>query len=90
MALVQFEIDEESENALNALIESFEGDRNTAFKSLLLRHSFEVTDTIDEDEMDRIEADHEDVLRDQLARAEAGFAAVRYTSWEEVKRRAGL
>ena len=33
-AKVEFEIDEESEQALNSLVESFEGDRNAALKSL--------------------------------------------------------
>ncbi len=90
MALVQFEIYEESEQALNSLVESFEGDRNAALKSLLLRHAFDTTHPIEEDEMDEIEAGHEGFLRDQLLRAERGFAAGRSTSWEEVKRRAGL
>ena len=87
MALVQFEIDEESEQALNSLVE---GDRNAALKSLLLRHAFDITHTIDEDEMDEVEAGHEEFLRNQLVRAEQGFAAGRSTTWEEVKRRAGL
>ena len=30
MALIQFEIDEESEQALNSLVEAFEGDSNAA------------------------------------------------------------
>ncbi|MCX6608605.1 MAG: hypothetical protein NTV52_34140 [Acidobacteria bacterium] len=84
MALVQFEIDEESENALNALIESFEGDRNAAFKSLLLRHSF------DESELGQIEADNHDYLLEMKTRSEAAFAEGRFVTFEQVKRDMGL
>ena len=84
MALVQFEIDEESELALNSLVESFEGDRNAALKSLLLRHTF------DESELDQIEADNHDYLLEMRTRSEVGFAEGRFVTFEQVKRDMGL
>ena len=83
MALIQFEIDEESEQAINSLVEAFKGDRNAALKSLLLRHSF------DERELDQIEAENHDYLLEMRTRSEAGFAEGRFVTLEQVKRDMG-
>lgn len=50
------------------MVESFDGDRNAALKSLLLRHTF------DERELDQIEADNHDNLCQMRTRSELAFA----------------
>jgi len=65
-------------------VESFDGDRNAALKSLLLRHTF------DERELDQIEADNHDYLLQMRTRSELAFGEGRSVTLEQVKRDMGL
>lgn len=84
MRKLQIVLDEPTDAILSSLAESHHGNRSAAVTEVLQMH--EALETL----LDGLEDRHEDELRRQKERSEKGFQAGRFTTWEEVKRKAGL
>jgi hypothetical protein len=80
----EIEIDEDTNRLLTELASEYKGDLSRALADLVrAREGLEEL-------ADRSEAAHENALRTQRDRSEAGFPERRTVTWEDVKARSGL
>ena len=77
----QIDFDEETDRMLAELARDYEGDLGRTLSELV--HAHESLETFVEES----EEVHRASLLAQVERAERGFRAGRFTTWEEVKRR---
>lgn len=84
MKKVQIVLDEPTAAILASLAESHAGDKSRAVREMLQMH--ETLDTL----LDELEASHVPELRQQKARSEKGFREGKFTTWEDVRRKARL
>lgn len=84
MKKLQIVLDEPTEAILSSLAESYAGNKSAAISETL--HMRETLETL----LDDLENRHATELRGQKERSEQGFQQGKFTTWEEVKRKAGL
>jgi hypothetical protein len=84
MKKLQIVLDEPTDAILSSLAESHAGNKSAAVREVLRMH--EALEGL----LDELENRHAGELRRQKERSEKGFRQARFTTWEEVKRKAGL
>jgi predicted transcriptional regulator len=84
MKRVEIVLDDQTDELLASLAESFQGDKSEAIREALRAHSATASF------LDDIEESNSEELARQLRRSEEDFRTGRVSTWEEVKRKAGL
>jgi hypothetical protein len=84
MKRVELLIDDETDELLNSLAETHNCDKAEVLQEIIRANS------LTEAELEEIEAANAASFAEQVERSERGFREGRFTTLEEVKRRAGL